>query len=129
MSYEDILYLPHPVSKKHPQMPMIDRAAQFAPFAALTGHGDMIQETERLTQPPTELTDSAKAELNGILQMLTEGMTVIVKLFIPDSRKEGGAYVERSGQIQKVDALGQCLILTDGTLIPFHAIINLEIAG
>lgn len=129
MSYEDILYLPHPESRKHPRMTMLDRAAQFAPFAALTGHEAMIQESQRLTERPLELTDNAKAELDEVLQMICEGMTVLVRLFVPDERKEGGHFVERSGQVRKLDGLGQCLIFTDGTQVPFDAMVKLEIIG
>ncbi len=129
MSYEDILYLPHPVSKKRAPMSMIDRAAQFAPFAALTGHDAMIQETARLTDRPMELTDSAKAELDEILRTLNEGMTVLLTEFVPDARKEGGAYVERTGVVRKVDVQGQSLIFSDGTDVDFQSIAKLEIVG
>ena len=129
MSYEDIIHLPHPVSKKHPPMSMLDRAAQFAPFAALTGHSEMIEETQRLTQPPRELTESAKEELDRTLQILQEGMTVVAQVFIPDRRKEGGSYAQYTGQVRRVDTLDQSLTLTDGTCIPFEAIITLEIPG
>lgn len=129
MSYEDILYLPHPVSEKHPPMAMIDRAAQFAPFAALTGHEALIHETARLTDRPMELTEEAKSELDEILRQLGQGMTVVATVFIPDTRKEGGAYVERTGVIRKVDDHGQSLIFTDGTDLPFQFIARLEIVG
>lgn len=129
MSYEDILYLPHHVSKKRAPMSMIDRAAQFAPFAALTGHDALIRETARLTDRPMELTESARAELDGMLRSLREGMTVLVTCFVPDQRKEGGAYVQRSGTVRKVDAYGQSLIFTDGTDVPFQFIAELEVIG
>ena len=129
MSYEDILYLPRPVSRRYAPMAMIDRAAQFAPFAALTGHEAMLEETARLTDRPLELTESAVAELNQALQCLSEGMTVLVTVFIPDERKAGGAYVERSGVIRKVDSYGQSLIFTDGTDVPFQYLAKLEIVG
>ena len=128
MSYEDILHLPRPKSRYAP-MAMIDRAAQFAPFAALTGHEAMIEETARLTDRPMELTESAVAELNQTLQCLSEGMTVLATVYIPDERKSGGAYVERSGVVRKVDSYGQSLIFTDGTDVPFQYLAKLEIVG
>jgi len=76
-----------------------------------------------------ELTESAKAELDSVLQLLSEGMTVLVKLFVADEWKEGGSFVERSGQVRKVDVPGQCLIFTDGTQVPFGAMVSLEIVG
>lgn len=129
MNYEDIIHLPRPVSQKHPPMSMLDRAAQFAPFAALTGHADMITEAERLTQSPAELTESAKEELDQTLQILREGMTVVVRAFLPDSRKDGGCYHEYIGQVRRADPQDQSLTLTDGTHIPFNTITHLEIPG
>lgn len=126
MSYEDILYHTHHVSPRRACMPMMDRAAQFAPFAALTGHDGLIRETARLTQCPVELTDSAQEELD---QSLHQGMRVLAEHFVPDLRKSGGAYVTCSGTLKKVDGDGQCLIFTDGTAIPFRFIVNLEILG
>ena len=129
MSYEDILYRPHHVSPKRAAMSMINRAAQFAPFAALTGHEALIQETARLTDRAMELTDSARAELDFVLRSLREGMAVLVTCFVPDSRKEGGAYLDYGGIVGKVDAYGQQLLLTDGRAVPFRYIASLEIAG
>lgn len=129
MNYEDILYLPRPVSKKHAPMSLIARAAQFAPFAALTGHDAMIRETARLTDRPLELTDSARAELDQLLRCLEEGMVIALTVFVPDERKAGGAYVERTGTLRKVDAHGQRLIFTDGSDVPFQSIAKLEIVG
>ena len=129
MSYEDILYRPHHVSPKRAAMSMINRAAQFAPFAALTGHEALIQETARLTDRAMELTDSARAELDFVLRSLQEGMAVLVTCFVPDSRKEGGAYLDYGGIVGKVDAYGQQLLLTDGRAVPFRYIASLEIAG
>ena len=129
MNYEDIMYLPRPVSKKHAPMSLINRAAQFAPFAALTGHDAMIRETARLTDSPMDLTDSARAELDQILRCLEEGMVVRATVFVPDRWKAGGAYVERTGTVRKVDAYGQCLIFADGSDVPFQSIAKLEIVG
>ena len=95
--YEDILHLPHPTSKKHPRMSMEERAAQFSPFAALTGFGGVIQETGRLTDRRVELGESDRAELERTLNFLDsqeeEHPLVQVTYFLPDERKEGGSYV------------------------------------
>lgn len=129
MSYEDILYQPHHVSPRRASMPMIDRAAQFAPFAALTGHDGLIRETARLTEPQAELTDSAKMDLDWILRSLHPGMQVCVTCFVPDLRKEGGAYEEYDGVLRKVDDYAQCLTFEDGTAVPFRFLLNVEIVG
>lgn len=129
MSYEDILYRPHHVSTRRAAMPMIDRAAQFAPFAALTGHDGLIQETARLTDSLAELTESAQAELDWILRSLHPGMKVRMTYFVPDLWKAGGAYVEHEGILRKMDDYAQCLTLEDGTAVLFRFLLNLEIVG
>ncbi len=127
MSYEDILYRTRPMSAKRAPMSMMNRAAQFAPFAALTGYEELVRETARYTDRPLELTDSAVAELDAVLQGLTEGMTVKVTAFVPDARKEGGTYVTRCGILRRVDASRQCLMFTDGTDVPFRFLATLEV--
>lgn len=129
MSYEDILYRAHPVSGKRGAMPMIDRAAQFAPFAALTGHDGLIREAARHTDSAMELTDSAVAELDQIIRWLKQGMQVQVTYFVPDLRKKGGMYVEHMGTLRRVDGFGQCLLFLDGTVIPFQSVAALEVVG
>ena len=105
--YKEIIDLPHPVSKKHPQMSLRDRAAQFSPFAALTGHSDAIDEAARLTDRRIELDESQIAELDGKLQIIAERIgehpTVAVTWFRPDEKKAGGAYVEKTGAVKKID--------------------------
>ena len=95
--YDDILHLPHHVSTKHPQMSMQDRAAQLSTFAALTGYGEVIRETGRLTEDWIELDEAAKAELDRRLRLLAAGLdqrpAVTVTWFQPEERKAGGAYV------------------------------------
>ena len=128
--YDDIIDLPRPVSETHPQMPMLDRAAQFSPFAALTGYDAAIKETARLTEDKRELTDEQKqiisqslSELQGRLKADPE---VTVVYFEPDARKAGGAYRTVSGQAKRVDANWGVLELSDGTAIPFENILSLE---
>ncbi len=102
-SYDDIINLPHPVSKNHPQMPLRDRAAQFAPFAALTGHDAAIKETARLTDERLELSEEAIAQLNERINIIRNNIGIEQKVsityFIPDAKKAGGSYVTCSNVI------------------------------
>lgn len=128
--YDDIIGLPHPVSAKRASMPLYDRAAQFAPFAALTGYEDAIEESGRLTDYAADLTDGSMQLLNDQLAILSEHIAqtpkVQVTYFVPDTRKEGGSYVTVSGNIKRIDPIEQLLILTDGTKIPLVMLYRLE---
>lgn len=105
MSYDDIIHLPHPVSPRHPQMPLADRAAQFSPFAALTGHDAAIRETARLTDSPVELEESGKEQLDRQLLLVQENLAqkpeIEVTYFQPDEKKSGGVYVTVCGRVKK----------------------------
>lgn len=129
-SYDDIIHLPHHTSATRPRMSAEARAAQFSPFAALTGYDAVIQETARLTDRPAELADSKKAILNEKLQLLLETAgeypEVAVTFFTLDDRKSGGAYVSTSGSVEKVDEHRRVLVLTDGTMIGFEQIYEIE---
>jgi hypothetical protein len=128
--YDDMIDLPHHVSEKHPQMPMLDRAAQFSPFAALTGYDAAIVETARLTDQKRELTEEQKQVISKGLHELQKRIKndplVTVTFFKPDDRKSGGAYRTVTGNAKKVDAYLDMLLLTDGTAIPFDSILSLE---
>lgn len=117
--YDDIIELPHPVSKKHPKMSIHDRAAQFSAFAALTGHKAAIQETERLVDKKIELDENEIQLLNEKLAMVYESLDqhpeVEVTYFVKDSRKDGGKYVTVEGGVKKIDVYHQLLIFEDGT--------------
>ena len=127
-AYDDIINLPHPNSAKHPRMPMSDRAAQFSPFAALTGHGAAIEETARITDRRIELTEEEKTVLDEKLRLLLEtGGEGMITYFLPDERKDGGAYVTKLGTIKKIDPLEGRVILTDRTAIPIKDILEIEI--
>lgn len=127
-AYDDIINLPHPSSAKHPRMPMSDRAAQFSPFAALTGHGAAIEETARLTDRRIELTEEEKTVLDEKLRLLLEtGGEGMITYFLPDERKDGGAYVAKLGTIKKIDPLEGRVILTDHTSIHIENILEIEI--
>ena len=124
--YSDIIHLPHHVSRNHPPMPMANRAAQFAPFAALTGYEDVIQETARLTDEFIELNDDDKVRLNKklveLMEKKEEHPSVAVTYFKPDSRKAGGSYFNVFGRLKRVDEIQHLLLLEDGTAIPFKCI-------
>lgn len=131
--YDDIIHHPHHVSRTHPPMPVQDRAAQFAPFAALTGHHDAVKETARLTEKRVELDEDCKAILDGRLQDIQDrsggDLVVSITYFEPDLRKAGGAYVTLTGCVKKVDRYERAVILTDGTQIPIDEIIEIEEEG
>ncbi len=129
--YEDIINLPRHISKKHPQMPIEERAAQFAPFAALVGYEDAVEETARITEKRIELNEEEKNILDIKIQMLSEQIKVqiypniTIIYFIPDLKKEGGKYIKVSGVIKKIDEFKQLIILDDKTEIPIKDIINI----
>ena len=126
-AYDDIINLPHPTSAKHPRMPMADRAAQFSPFAALVGHGAAIEETVRLTDRKIELTEDEKAILDEKLRYLLEaGGEAVFTWFLPDEKKDGGAYVTNLGTIKKIDPLRGIVVLMDGTVIPIEDILEIK---
>lgn len=129
--YEDIINLPHHVSKRHAPMPMLGRAAQFAPFAALTGYDDAIREEGRLTDEWHELGDEANEELNRAVTLLMERMgeqpRVKVTFFRSDERKRGGVYSVWNGRVKHIDEHERRLCLTDGRAIPMDFITRIEI--
>ncbi len=128
--YSDIIHLPHTESKNHPRMSMQNRAAQFAPFAALTGYEDVIQETGRLTDSFIELDEDDKERLNlkvaDLMARIEEHPSVTITYFIPDSRKAGGSYSTLSGRLKSIDEIQQALILEDDTVILFNRIFNIR---
>ena len=130
-NYSDIINLPHHVSKTHPQMPALSRAAQFAPFAALTGYDDAITETARYTEKRIELDESRKEELNTQLLYINEhigdSMPVKVTYFTPDKKKDGGSYAEIIESIRKIDVVSGTLIFSDGRKIRIDDITSMTI--
>ena len=119
--YDDLLDLPHHVSVVHPHMSLYDRAAQFAPFKALTGYEDDVEETARLTDHRVELDEERIEQLDARLQLLEEHLadapTVSITYFVPDARKDGGSYETVSGIVKKIDGVQRVLILRDGRQI------------
>lgn len=128
--YEDIIGLPHHVSRTHPHMAPLDRAAQFSPFAALTGHEAAIAETARLTEKRVELDEDRKIVLDEKLQILrahlAEQPEVAITYFKPDEKKEGGAYLTIQGSIKKIDEYAGCLVMEDGTILPIVNLFAIE---
>ena len=128
--YNEIINLPHHVSKTRPQMPLSDRAAQFAPFAALTGYDSAIKETGRLTDERIELDEEALTALDRKYQLLMDTLDdapeVTIIYFQPDERKAGGQYVSATGTVKKVDTFGRRILLQDGTRIPLDSVYDLR---
>ena len=128
--YSDIINLPHHVSRNHPQMPMMARAAQFAPFAALTGYDAVIRETARLTEGQVELEEYNNERLNRkyaeLMTILDSHPEITVSYFKPDEHKAGGAYVTVTGQLKKIDTYEQIMKMEDGTVIPIGSIMDLQ---
>ena len=128
--YNEIMGLPHHVSKTRPQMPMSDRAAQFAPFAALTGYDAAIKETGRLTDERIELDVEALSALDMKYQLLMEAHDespeVTITYFQPDERKAGGKYVSAVGAVKKIDDFERRITMQDGTKIPMDDVLSIE---
>ena len=129
-NYDDIINLPHYVSKKRSQMSIEARSAQFAPFAALTGYDEQVKETARLTDKKIELEDGEKEILNNKLLYILENINskpeIIFTYFIKDNKKDGGRYKEKIGIVRKIDMIEQYIQLIDRTKIPINDIIALD---
>lgn len=129
--YDDIINLPHHEPKKHPRMSKDARAAQFAPFAALTGYDDVIKETARLTSEKIEINEELKAILDAKLQIIHDKVSnkpeITFTYFVPDIRKDGGSYVTVMGKVIRIDEFNQKVILENRTEIPISEIV--EITG
>ena len=128
--YDEIMGRPHHVSKTRPQMPMSDRAAQFAPFAALTGYDSAIKETGRLTDERIELDEEALTALDMKYQLLMDALNEAPKVTItyvqPDERKAGGKYVSAVGVVRKVDDFERRITMQDGAKIPMDDVLSID---
>lgn len=128
--YDDIINLPHHVSSKHPQMAPLDRAAQFSPFAALTGHGAAIKETARLTDAHRELDEDSKEQIDRCLQEIREHLAerpkITIRYFEPDMRKEGGSYCVVSDRVKKIDAYEHRILFEGGKSVGIEEICFVE---
>lgn len=124
--YDDIIRLDRPVSSRYAPMPRQSRAAQFSPFAALTGYDDAIAETERLTTPRIELDDSQRALLSDKLSRLRRGDLVSITYFVYDEYKSGGAYVTATGPVKTIDPVTHTVTMQSGAVIPMEDILTVE---
>ena len=128
--YREIIDLPHHVSKTRPQMSMSDRAAQFAPFAALTGYDSAIKETGRLTDEKIELDEEALTALDMKYQLLMDALDdkpeVTITYFQPDERKAGGKYVSAVGAVKKIDDFERRITMRNGTRIPMDDVLSID---
>lgn len=129
-NYEDIINLPHHVSATRPQMSILDRAAQFSPFAALTGYDAAIKETGRLTDERIELDEEALTSLDLKYQLLMDAFDdapeVTITYFQPDERKAGGKYITATGAVKKVDDFERRITMRDGTRIPMDDVLSID---
>ncbi len=129
--YDDIIHLPHPDSPRHPRMSLHDRAAQFSPFAALTGHGAAIAETGRLTDRRVELDEyemaRVDAELQRLQELLPDRPAASITYFVPDERKDGGSYQTVTGEVKRIDATSGTIQMADRQFIPIADVFSIEI--
>ena len=128
--YDDIIDLPHPVSKTHSRMSLEERSAQFAPFAALTGYEEAVEETARLTAERIELDEEEKTILDNKLMIIREQIqskpVVSITYFVPDSKKDGGSYIAVTGAVKKIDEYKQVVVLEGDREIPIMEIIKID---
>ncbi len=124
--YDDMVYMQNPTPTCKPRMSLHDRAAQFSPFAALTGYEDAVEETARLTDARLELSEDMKTILNEKMQMILDNAesepVVAITYFLPDKKKSGGAYVEVTGVVKEIDEYERCIVMTDKKKIPIEQI-------
>ena len=129
--YDDIIDLPHPTSQNHPRMSLYDRAAQFSPFAALTGHHAAIAETGRLTDKRIELDESeiarVDAELQHLQELLPDRPTVSITYFVPDERKSGGSYRTITSEVKRIDAVAGVIQMADRREIPIEDVFSVAV--
>ena len=129
-NYDDIIYLPRHVSKRHPQMSLYNRAAQFAPFAALTGYGEAIAEIARQTKPKIEMMEDDRQLMDRKLLLLTnhleEEPTITITYFQPDRRKSGGQYLTITGVVKAIRTNERIIIMKDRKKISIDTIVGLE---
>ena len=128
--YEDIINLPAHISKKYPQPTMMDRAARFSPFAAITGYEEMVLEEARVTDDWIEIDEGTKSVLNEKLQIIMEHLgdapVITFTYFEPDKKKSGGAYVSLTGTVKRIDEYERCVILSNGSKILIDRIFGIE---
>jgi len=129
--YDDIINMPHHVSKTRAQMPRKNRAAQFAPFAALTGYEDAIDESARRTDSKAELSEDEADELNKNIKLLSARIAsepyCEITYFVPDKHKSGGKYITVSGNVRFIEEATRQIVFCDGMRIPLKDIIKISL--
>lgn len=127
--YDDIICLPHHISKYYPRMSLEQRSAQFAPFDALEGYSDEVKETERLTSKRIILDEEAKEIINSKLNIIKNfsDIEVTITYFVKDDKKEGGCYKNKNGYVKKIDIYNQVIVMLDNTKIPINEIIDIKL--
>lgn len=128
--YDDIMNLPHHTSTRHPRMSIEARSAQFAPFSALTGYGDAIKETARLTEERIEIDDGLREILNNKLQIIEKNLSINPKItftyYVPDDKKTGGTYQSVTSMVKKIDSINEVIITKDNRKIPMKEMIDIS---
>ena len=128
--YDDMIYMQNPMPTCKPRMSLHERAAQFSPFAALTGYEDAVEETARLTDARLELSEDMKTILNEKMQMTVDNVDtdpiVTITYFVPDKRKAGGAYVDVTGIVKEIDEYERCIVMTDKNKITIKQVRSIE---
>ena len=128
--YDDMIYMQNPTPTFKPRMSLYERAAQFSPFAALTGYEDAVEETARLTDARLELSEDMKTILNEKMQMIVDNFDaepiVTITYFVPDKKKTGGAYVDVTGIVKEIDEYERCIVMTDKKKIPIEQVRAIE---
>ncbi len=129
--YDDIIDMPHYTPRNHARMSVENRAAQFSPFAALTGYGDAVGEAERLTQERAELSEQElellDEKLSEILSCIDEKPQIKIEYFVKDKKKNGGEYVTFTGKLKKADSCSGTLVFLDGTVVSIKDIYKMEV--
>ncbi len=129
-NYDDIIHLPHHVSRRHPQMSLSNRAAQFSPFAALTGHDAAIEEATRMTDSFVELDEDKKSLLDAQLRLIQDHLKqqpeCQVTYFQPDEKKSGGTYITICGRVKKINQYEHRIVFTDGTTLPIDHLFSIR---
>lgn len=129
-NYDDIINLPHHQSSTRKRMSNYDRAAQFAPFAALTGHDEAIKETARLTDDYSEMGEDRLSDLTAKIQLLNDKLSeqpeITVTYFIPDEKKSGGSYADKTGTVRIIDEYERKLVFYDGDRIDIDRIVDFK---
>ena len=128
--YDDIIHLPHHISRRRPSMPRIGRAAQFTPFAALSGYDNAVEETARLTDRLIEQDEESLALMNEKLHALLDAVKdqpeITITCFVPDEKKAGGSYHRITGRIRRIDEINRQIILTDRTVISMDSVFEID---